>query len=91
MSDERKIAILNDERTVKLPQVWNERKETWELLTKDSLAAQLQKQLIAEQHENAKLRDFVERVAGGGYPMTDTEGARSDAQILLIELKEESE
>ena len=55
MSDERKIAILNDERTVKLPQVWNESKGVWELLTEDSLAAQLQKQLIAEQRENAHL------------------------------------
>lgn len=51
-----RIARLNDENVNVLPQVWNDSKGIWELLTEDSLAAQLQKQLIAEQRENAQLQ-----------------------------------
>ncbi len=47
---------LHDENKNALPQVWNESKGIWELLTEDSLATQLQKQLIAEQRENARLQ-----------------------------------
>ena len=52
-------------------------------------------ELIAEverlQKDTNRLRDFVEQVASGVYRMTDMEGAQSDAQVLLVEMKGDAE
>ncbi len=61
MNQPWRVARLNDENVNVLPQVWDESKGMWELLTEESLAAHLQKQLIAEQRENARLLAQAEK------------------------------